>query len=217
MKQVLSKYLIRLFIVFTVSSSTWANEESAWQMLIEGRAVAMMRHAYAPNGYTSSELTRAECEGQRNLSPSGREQARKIGDLLREHGVTSASVYSSVLCRCMDTGELLGFDAPVEFALVNTILGRNDGPEQTQALIQWIEEAISNIYESNAAKSNATESNIAESTATEDETQKSTILVTHGLNVQSLTNRFVSQGDMLILTVNKGRVEVLLALDTGAF
>lgn len=75
--------------------------------------VFIMRHALAP-GFGDPEGFRLEdCASQRNLSEDGRVQARRTGARLRAAGITSARVYSSGWCRCLDTARELGL-GPVE-------------------------------------------------------------------------------------------------------
>ncbi len=48
----------------------------------------------------------SNCQSQRNLSESGREQARMIGDAMRKLDIPIGTVLSSPYCRCQDTAEL---------------------------------------------------------------------------------------------------------------
>jgi phosphohistidine phosphatase SixA len=48
-----------------------------------------------------------DCSTQRNLSNEGRQQASKIGEKIRKHGIKTASVFSSAWCRCRETAKLL--------------------------------------------------------------------------------------------------------------
>lgn len=68
---------------------------------------ALIRHAAAPGTFDPPGFRLDDCSTQRNLSPEGRAQAVRMGDLLRANGVTSARLYSSLWCRCIDTATLM--------------------------------------------------------------------------------------------------------------
>lgn len=164
-----------LLVCLTLPLNLLASDESAWQALRDGEAVAIMRHALAPSGGPASKLTREVCESERNLSQSGRDQAVKIGGLFRLNGIDVANVYSSSLCRCIDTGVLLGFGDPVLLPAIDSFFeDQSKAPEQTEELKQWITQAISKKADAN-------------------------ILVTHGYNISHLTGHFVAQGDIVIV------------------
>ena len=51
-----------------------------------------------------------------NLSARGVEQAKRIGEAFREHGITVGEVLTSPYCRCIDTGKLaFGRATPVQY------------------------------------------------------------------------------------------------------
>ncbi|MBX2848628.1 MAG: histidine phosphatase family protein [Acidiferrobacterales bacterium] len=181
--------LLMVILLFFVPIKVMANE-AAWQALQEGRAIAVMRHAIAPSGVDNSHLTRDVCKEERNLSQQGREQAKRIGDVFRANSIVDAKVYSSSLCRCVDTAELLGFDAPVLLPAINAYYpDRSKAPGQTAELKDWITQQLSQEDASN-------------------------ILVTHGFNVQDLTNRSVSQGEFLIISMEDNQVKTLFQAST---
>lgn len=86
---------------------------SLWAALRSGEAVALIRHAVAPGVGDPSGFKLEDCATQRNLSESGRRQARQIGAAFRENGVTRAKVLASRWCRCLETARLLEL-GPVE-------------------------------------------------------------------------------------------------------
>ena len=71
------------------------------------RHILMIRHAHAPSTGDPANFRIGDCSTQRNLDDRGRKQARAIGDWLRSKSITSARVYSSQWCRCLETAELL--------------------------------------------------------------------------------------------------------------
>ena len=72
-----------------------------------GGHILMIRHALAPGTGDPANFRIGDCSTQRNLDDRGRKQARAIGDWLRSKSITSARVYSSQWCRCLETAERL--------------------------------------------------------------------------------------------------------------
>ena len=69
--------------------------------------VLFMRHALAPGGGDPVGFQVEECATQRNLGPSGRDQATRIGADMRGVGLRFSAVYASPWCRCLDTARLM--------------------------------------------------------------------------------------------------------------
>jgi phosphohistidine phosphatase SixA len=77
-----------------------------WERLRRGGVVVLVRHASAPGTYDPPGFRLGDCATQRNLSPEGREQARRLGEAVRARGVAVAEVRSSRWCRARDTAAL---------------------------------------------------------------------------------------------------------------
>lgn len=88
--------------------------------------VLVIRHALAPGTGDPEDFEHDNCETQRNLSASGRSQARQLGKRLRKAGVNKASVYTSQWCRCRETAELLGLGKPQTLTAINSFFGDPD-------------------------------------------------------------------------------------------
>ena len=67
--------------------------------------VLFIRHALAPGTGDPANFDVNDCQTQRNLSPAGRAQARKIGKRLRVANLKIAAILTSQWCRCADTAE----------------------------------------------------------------------------------------------------------------
>ena len=80
---------------------------AALRLLVAGGNVVFFRHGktemLATDG-TGSD--RDDCRTQRNLSPMGREASREMGEAWRLLGLAATDVWSSPMCRCMDTAML---------------------------------------------------------------------------------------------------------------
>jgi phosphohistidine phosphatase SixA len=108
--------------------------------------VAFMRHAWAPfEGAPKSGPQSAEhvgpCATQRNLDDFGRRDAARIGDVLRRHGVTFDHVWTSHLCRCRETAELITQRPIDNLPLLNSYFSDPDkarGPAQLKYLKQFL-------------------------------------------------------------------------------
>lgn len=98
-------------IVFSLfCQSTFANELAIWDKL-QGTTpkgyVLLMRHSVAPGVGDPSNFKLNDCSTQRNLSETGRQDARDIGAWLARRQLKIARVESSRWCRAKETATLL--------------------------------------------------------------------------------------------------------------
>ena len=70
--------------------------------------VLFLRHALAPGFGDPARFSIDDCRTQRNLSLSGRDQARRIGAYLRNEAIDIRVILSSRWCRCIETAAELG-------------------------------------------------------------------------------------------------------------
>ena len=87
--------------------------------MLAGGHILMIRHALAPGTGDPANFQIGDCSTQRNLDDRGRDQARAIGDWLRSKGITSARIYSSQWCRCLETAKLLKLGPVAELPALN--------------------------------------------------------------------------------------------------
>lgn len=155
-----------------------------WGALRDGRALVLLRHASAPGTGDPPGFSLGTCSTQRNLSDAGRAQARRIGDLFRENGVTAARVYSSQWCRCLETASGLALGPVMEEPLLNSFFGKpEDGREQTTRLRAWL-----------ASLPRAAP----------------LVLVTHQVNITGLTSIVPQSGELVFLSLDSaGGVAVI--------
>ncbi|MFN3305472.1 MAG: histidine phosphatase family protein [Roseateles sp.] len=78
--------------------------------------VLLFRHALAPGGGDPDGLRLGDCSTQRNLSNAGRDQARRIGEQLRQRlgPLRVTAMWASPWCRTLDTARLAFPDLPVQ-------------------------------------------------------------------------------------------------------
>lgn len=143
-----------------------------WTLLKEPGTVVLMRHALAPGTGDPAQFTLRDCATQRNLDDRGREQARRIGDMMRKAGVKFDAVWSSQWCRCLETAKLLDMGEVVEVPSLNShFAGQGDRVAQTRdtraRLRDLPEDAI-------------------------------VLLVTHQVNVRALSGSSTRSGELVI-------------------
>jgi len=83
--------------------------EDAWEALVKGGHVAVIRHGNAPPGFGGDPpgFRFDDCKTQRSLDDKGRAQGKALGEAFRSHGVRVDRLVSSPVCRCMDTASLM--------------------------------------------------------------------------------------------------------------
>lgn len=185
-RAILGLAVVAVFVA-GVTTGARASDEIAAKLAEPGH-IAIMRHALAPGTGDPANFDLDDCSTQRNLSEAGRRQSRRTGDLLRSVGVNEARVLSSQWCRCLDTAELLDLGPVEELPALNSFFeARSFGPEQTQALREQI--------------------------AGMDLSQP-VVMVTHQVNITSLTGVFPSSGEIVVLgRMDDGEIDVVGTVD----
>jgi phosphohistidine phosphatase SixA len=163
-----------------------AVDPDLWLSLKEGRAVALMRHAYAPGVGDPENFRLDDCSTQRNLSVEGAIEAQRTGDIFRAQGIEEADVRSSQWCRCLETGRWLKL-GPVEPmpALNSFFADRAGAPEQTVAVREFLASRKS---------------------------MEPLVLVTHQVNITALTDLTPRSGEIVVIRPPRsasGEIEVL--------
>ncbi|CAA6816287.1 MAG: Unknown protein [uncultured Thiotrichaceae bacterium] len=151
------------------------NDELIWEALRSGEGVALIRHALAPGGGDPASFDLNDCSTQRNLSDTGRAQAKGIGDLFKAAGMDEARLFSSQWCRCMETAELMAVGEVTPQPLLNSFFQQRAlGPGRLAGLQEWL----------------------AEQTVTPGEPL---VLVTHQVTITGLTGVFPSSGEIVVI------------------
>ena len=164
------------------------NDTALWEAVRSGNAFAMIRHALAPGTGDPQRVVIGDCTTQRNLSDSGREQARNIGAAFRSNGIASARVFTSEWCRCAEPARLLGIGAVEPLPSLNSFFAdREREPAQTTALTTLIK----------TDKPVRTAGNPL-------------VLVTHQVNITALTGVFPRSGEIIVARyADNGNIDVL--------
>ena len=91
---------VLILIGFLCGASGVLADDALWARIAQGGYVLLIRHAATEAGTGDPSGFRiGDCATQRNLSAAGREEARRLGETFRAHGVPVAEVRSSPWCR----------------------------------------------------------------------------------------------------------------------
>ena len=143
-----------------------------------GGHILMIRHALAPGTGDPAHFRIGDCSTQRNLDDRGRRQAKAIGDWLRSNGITSARVYSSQWCRCLETAKLLEMGSVAELPALNSFYEMTQDREPNlKALRTFLAQQPSDGV--------------------------LIILVTHFVTISAIANEAVSSGEGVLLELNE--------------
>ncbi len=116
--------LLVLLMGLLPATAAGADDDDSAQLLGVPGHVLLIRHAEAPGTGDPEDFCLGACSTQRNLSKAGRDQARAVGDWLRNRGIERARVYSSQWCRCLETAELLDLGPVAELPGLNSFFDR---------------------------------------------------------------------------------------------
>lgn len=147
--------------------------DELWALLKSGGQVVVMRHASTDQTAGDRDTMRLEdCSTQRNLSPAGRDEARRIGSAFKARGIAVDDVRSSLWCRCLDTAAL-AFGAVKPWLPLNSFFRDRDREAgQTGAVRELVSRHRGGTL----------------------------VLVTHQVNITALTGLHPAEGEMIVLT-----------------
>lgn len=166
-------------------------DKGLWEKLYEPGHFAIMRHATAPGTGDPDNFRIGDCSTQRNLNDAGRDEAAKTGAAARAAGLSSARVYSSQWCRCLETARALGLGPVEELPALNSFYQRYEDREgNMKALRAFIEE-------------NA-------------DVSEPIVLVTHQVTISALTKNYTRQGETIVFRhTGNGGIEVVGSIPPG--
>lgn len=173
------------------AQSAWpadaAANEAAWRRLKEGGNIILMRHALTDEGISDpANFVLGDCSTQRNLSGTGRDDARAIGAAFRSRGIPLGPVLSSRWCRCVDTATLAF--GRVEPAPMLDSMFEEAGPARARKIRQVMDYVSAYKQPGNL------------------------MLVTHDANIRAMTGESVAAGAMLIVSPGKSGLEIVARL-----
>ena len=159
-------------------------DEALFAKLKEGGYVLLLRHAATEPGHGDPpNFFIGDCKTQRNLSEAGREEARRIGRMLKWRAIKVSEVRSSQWCRTLDTAQLAFGFPPIPWEMLNSLhLDPDRADERTHAVTELI-------------KTVRPPQNLA--------------LVTHNFNIRALTGISPSTAELIVVRMEGGKVKVI--------
>jgi phosphohistidine phosphatase SixA len=161
-----------------------ADDEKIWASLEQGGKVILLRHTHVDIREGIGRLAPGNCAAEVNLSTRGVEQAKRIGEAFRDHGIAVGEVLTSPYCRCIDTGKLaFGRATPVQYLVPPGVVSDSQAKLNDERALQEIlkHHAPSNL-----------------------------VMITHDLNISSIVlEPTVKMGDFFVLQPNGADVDVI--------
>ncbi len=149
-----------------------------------GGVALLMRHATAPGTFDPDGFKIDDCPTQRNLSPAGREEARRIGAHLKARGLAPGEVLTSQWCRCRDTA-MLAFGTARDWPALNSFISNREREAQQVA-------------------------EILERLARMKPGDKPLALVTHQVIVTGVSGVYPESGEVVVVTVARQNGKVVV-------
>jgi phosphohistidine phosphatase SixA len=132
--------LLGLVVLLTLSAQcALADDEHVWAALKQGGKVILLRHTHVDIREGIGRLAPGNCAAEVNLSASGIEQAKHVGEAFRAHGIAVGEVLTSPYCRCIDTGMLaFGRATAVQYLKPPGVVSDSQAKLNNQSILQEI-------------------------------------------------------------------------------
>jgi phosphohistidine phosphatase SixA len=176
----ISLALVLVGLLFSVcyASSALSDAASERERLIhaiqKGGFVLLMRHsATEPGTGDPPDFKLGDCATQRNLSPKGREDAKRLGESLKKLSVPIGRVLNSPWCRTRDTARLAFGKSEDYEPLSSTFNDRVHTRDQTE------------VVKRRMGMHNGKKDNL--------------VMVTHNVNISALANVFTEQSEIVVV------------------
>ncbi len=172
-----------LVVIPGYGNSTFSSQ-AAFESIKRPGHFVLFRHALAPGTGDPLDFKIGDCATQRNLSDTGREQARALGNHFRAAGIEKATVLSSQWCRCLETARLLDLGEVAELPALNSFY---EAPQTRSTRLEQFQEWLQ-IHPLDGP----------------------TVLVTHQVTISALTGEFTGSGDGVVVEhLGDGKLKVV--------
>jgi phosphohistidine phosphatase SixA len=133
-------FLLSLLVLLTLwAGRAFAEDEKIWAALKQGGRVILLRHGHVDIREGIARLSPGNCAEEVNLSSRGIEQAKRIGEAFRAHGIAVGEVLSSPYCRCIDTGKIaFGRATPVQYLVPPGVVSDGQAKLNDERVLQEI-------------------------------------------------------------------------------
>nr|WP_024326928.1 histidine phosphatase family protein [Thioalkalivibrio sp. AKL19] len=186
--------LVLLLGGFTTAIADTLAPEALIERLQAGGLVVYWRHAATDRSHDDYDLSDMDdCEGQRNLSTRGREQARQVGKGFEQHAIPVEEVLTSEFCRNWETAHY-GFGRyEIRTELYNLPIIQED--ERREDLIEGLRRLLN--------------------TPPEDP-RKNTVMVGHDLNLRHAAEVEIEEAEMAVFEPHADGARLLGTLQPDA-
>ena len=168
-------FFVFLFFMHGSFQATAETGSISLQEALETRGtVIMFRHALAPGFGDPSNFQVNDCSTQRNLDARGREQSKTIGAQFKKLGFSTATVYSSPWCRCLETAQLMDIGPVTAFDGLGSFFEGHVDRSQT---LQQLSNQLTSIARAK---------------------DKPVVMVTHQVVVSAVTGLGTSSGEAIL-------------------
>jgi phosphohistidine phosphatase SixA len=128
-----------LLVLLALAGRASADDEQVWAALKQGGKVILLRHTHVDIREGIGHLAPGNCAEEVNLSARGINQAKRIGEAFRAHGVAVGEVLTSPYCRCIDTGMLaFGRATPVQYLRPPGTVSEDQAKLDRESIVQEI-------------------------------------------------------------------------------
>jgi phosphohistidine phosphatase SixA len=160
-----------------------ADDEHVWAALKQGGKIILLRHTHVDTRKGMGRLTPENCAAEVNLSSRGIEQAKRIGEAFRAHGIAVGEVLSSPYCRCIDTGRLaFGRATAVQYLLPPGVVSDSQAKLNDERVLRGI---------------------------LEHRDPSNLVMITHDLNIANIVLEPVVMGELFVVQPNGADFDVV--------
>jgi len=184
-------FLLCLVCLLAISAGqAVGDDEQVWAALRQGGMVVLLRHSHVDMREGIGHLAPGNCTEEVNLSPRGVEQAKRIGEAFRAHGIAVGEVRTSPYCRCIDTGKLaFGRATPVQYLMPPGVLSESQATSNQARVLRDI-------------RDHRPSSNL--------------VMITHDLNISNIVlEPSIAMGDFFVLQPNGTDFDVIGKIGMG--